>query len=156
MGGQPRPRVKLSPVEQIGIVVKDVDKTVEYYNSTFGLGPFHIREVELKGFTYRDQLCDCRLKVAFTRSGPVEIELIQVLEGETPHTDFLRERGEGLQHLRFSVNDFPSAVPKLAKEGIKPVWHRGAPVFAYLDTDKIGGVMFELLQEGIVRREEDE
>ena len=150
------PRVKLPPVEQIGIVVKDVDRAIEYYTSTFGLGPFQVREVELEGFTYRNQPCDCRLKVAFTESGPVQIELIEVLKGETPHTDFLRERGEGLQHLCFTVDDFAAAAAELAKEGIEPVWHRGVPVFAYLNTDKIGGVMFELLDERGTRGQKDD
>jgi methylmalonyl-CoA/ethylmalonyl-CoA epimerase len=140
------PRVKLPPIEQIGIVVNDVDRTIEYYGSVFGLGPFDVREVELKGFTYKHRQCDCRLKVAFARSGPVEIELIQVLEGETPHGDFLREKGEGLQHLRFMVDDCAGMLAELAKEGIEPVWHRGVPVFAYLNTDKVGGVVFELVQ----------
>ncbi len=140
------PKVKLPPVEQIGIVVKNVDRAIEYYSSTFGWGPFRVREVYLEGFTYRNQPCDCRLKVAFIQSGQVQIELIEVLEGETPHTDFLREKGEGLQHLRFTVDDFAATAAELAKKGIEPVWHRGIPVFAYLSTDNIGGVMFELLE----------
>jgi len=148
-------RVKLPPLDQIGIVVKDVDQVMEYYTSVFGWGPFQVREVELKGFTYRNQPCDCRLKVAYLQSGPVQIELIQVLEGETPHTDFLRERGEGLQHLCFRVDDFAATAAELAREGIGPVWHLpGVPVFAYVNSDDIGGVMFELVEKGRMGEQE--
>lgn len=142
-------KVKLPPVEQIGIVVKDVDKAIEFYSSIFGWGPFHVREANMEGFTYRGKKGSCRLKIALAKSGPIEIELIQVLKGETPHTEFLRERGEGLQHLRFRVDDLDATLPELAKEGIYPVFHqRVAPgvAFAYINSDKIGGVMFELFE----------
>ncbi len=82
------PAVRLPPVEQIGIVVRDVDRAVEFFGSVFGWGPFRVREGEQKGFTYDGRTGDCRLRMAFARSGDVEIELIQVLEGETPHSDF--------------------------------------------------------------------
>ncbi|GAF80790.1 unnamed protein product [marine sediment metagenome] len=150
MAKKQEPRVKLPPVEQVGIVVKDMERAMEYYSSTFGWGPFQVMELEMKGATYRGQPCDCRLKLAFARSGPIEIELIQVLEGETPHTEFLREKGEGLQHLRFSVDDIDGTLAKLAKEGIEPVFQHSYPEigisFAYLNTDKIGGVMIELIE----------
>ena len=146
-----QPKVKLPPVEQIGIVVKDVDRAIEYYSSNFGWGPFRVQEVHLDGFTYRGKPGSCRLKIAFAKSGPIEIELIRVLEGDTPHTDFLREKGEGLQHLRFRVDDLDKTLAELAKEGIQPVMYQRFPdfgtAFAYLNSDKIGGVMFELIEQ---------
>lgn len=151
MAKQHEPRVKLPPVEQIGIVVADIDKAVEYYSSVFGWGPFQVVEYETKGMTHRGKKGDCRLRLAFAHSGPIEIELIQVLEGETPHSEFLREKGEGLQHLRFHVDDLEGMLAELAKEGIEPVFHHSYPEFgisfAYLNTDKIGGVIFELIED---------
>ena len=156
MANQQEFLVQLPPVEQIGIVVKDMDQAIDYYSSTFGWGPFHVMDFEMKGATYRGQICDCRLKIGFYHADPVEIELIQVLEGDTPHTEFLRERGEGLQHLRFSVDNLDDMLAKLAKQGIKPVFQHSYPEigisFAYLDTDKIGGVMFELIETKKVER----
>ena len=29
---------------QVGVVVKDMDKAIEFYSSTFGFGPFEIME----------------------------------------------------------------------------------------------------------------
>jgi 4-hydroxyphenylpyruvate dioxygenase-like putative hemolysin len=150
MAEQQEPRVKLPPVQQVGIVVKDMDRAIEYYSSNFGWGPFQVREVKIEGFTYRGKTGSCRHKVAFAQSGPIQIELIQVLEGETPHTEFLREKGEGLQHLAFRVEDLDGILAELAKEGITPIFHHSflnlGIAFAYLNTDKIGGVMFELLE----------
>ncbi|GAI10437.1 unnamed protein product, partial [marine sediment metagenome] len=65
------PRVKLPPVEQVGIVVKDIDRAIEYYSSTFGWGPFQVMELEMKGATHRGKKGDCTLKLAFARSGQI-------------------------------------------------------------------------------------
>jgi len=142
--------IKLPPVEQIGIVVRDLDRAMEYYTSTFGWGPFEVHIADLNGVLYRGQLSDCKLKLAMTRSGPIEIELIQVLEGETPHTEFLRERGEGLHHLRFRIPDLDTILAEWAKLGIRPIWSKSYPefgvAFAYMDTTAIGGVMTELIE----------
>lgn len=143
------PTIRLPPVEQVGIVVRDVDQAVGFFSSAFGWGPFKIRESEMKGFEYDGRTGDCRLKMAFARSGNVEIELIQVLEGETPHSDFLRRHGEGMQHLRFRVDDCEGMLSALAGEGVEPLWSQkfpGVAEFAYLKTDKISGLMVELFE----------
>jgi catechol 2,3-dioxygenase-like lactoylglutathione lyase family enzyme len=151
MTEQKESRVKLPLADQIGIVVKDMDRAVAYYSSVFGWGPFSTMEVEVNGFTYKGKKGDCRLKIALASMGPIEIELIQVMEGKTPHSEFLREKGEGIQHLRFHVDDLDSMLAELAKDGIRPVFHHSYPeygiAFAYLNSDKIGGVMFELIEE---------
>jgi methylmalonyl-CoA/ethylmalonyl-CoA epimerase len=144
------PAVRLPPVEQIGIVVRDVDRAVDFFTSVFGWGPFKVREGEQKGFTYDGRMGDCRLKMAFARSGGVEIELIQVLEGETPHSDFLRRHGEGLQHLRFRVDDIDGMTAALAREGVEPLWSQrfpGVAAFAYMKANKTSGLMVELFEK---------
>jgi len=145
------PRLRLPPVEQIGIVVKDMDATMEFFSSVFGWGPWGVLDdLEMKDCLYRGKSCDARLKLAFAQSGSVEIELIQVLEGETIHTEFLRERGEGLHHLRFKVDDLDATLAELSKEGIEVLFRKNFPElgvdFAYLNTDKVGGIMIELIE----------
>ena len=143
------PAVRLPPVEQIGIVVRDAEQAVQFFSSAFGWGPFKIRESEMKGVTYDGRTGDCRLKMAFARSGGVEIELIQVLEGETPHSDFIRRHGEGLQHLRFRVDDCDGILKALAREGVEPLWSQifpGIAAFAYMKDDKTSGLMVELFE----------
>ena len=145
------PRVNLPPVEQIGIVVHDMDRAIDFYTSVFGWGPFQIQDFGEMEYDFRGQPVKATVKAAFAKSGPLEIELIQILEGETPHTEFLREKGEGLHHLRFRVDDLDGVLAELAKDGIKPVWGKKMPEFgisfAYLDTAQAGGVMVELIED---------
>jgi methylmalonyl-CoA epimerase len=143
--------MKLPPIEHIGIVVKDVEKAMESYGSVLGWGPFEALEIDLKEFTYRGHPCNARLKVALSQGGSVQIDLIEVLEGETPYSDFLREKGEGLHHLCCAaVDDLDSVLAELAAEGIEPVFHGALPDLglrvAYVAGDKTEGVMIELYE----------
>ena len=140
--------VLLPPVSQIGLVVRDLEKTVAFYHSTFGIGPFSIvPEVKFDGVILRGQPTNSKIKVAFADSGPLQIELIQPIEGENIYTEFLQAGNEGLHHLGFEVDDFEGMLAKFKSRGIEPIfWHNmGFMAFAYLDTGKIGGVIVELL-----------
>lgn len=140
--------IVLPPVSQVGIVVRDIEKTVALYYSTFGIGPFAIvPEVKFEGVILRGSPINAKIKVAFAQSGPLQIELIQPLEGENIYTEFLDTRGEGLHHLGFQVDDFDSMLAEFKSKDIEPVFwlNLGWMAFAYLNTETIGGVMFELL-----------
>jgi catechol 2,3-dioxygenase-like lactoylglutathione lyase family enzyme len=140
--------VVLPPVSQVGIVVRDIEKTAAFYYSTFGVGPFAIvPEVKFEGVILRGIPTNAKIKVAFAQSGPLQIELIQPLEGENIYTEFLDTKGEGLHHLGFQVDDFDSMLAEFKSKGIEPVFwlNLGWMAFAYLNTETIGGVMFELL-----------
>lgn len=149
--------VKLGPLSHIGIVVENMDKAVEYYSSVFGIGPFNTEIYDLNEFIHRGQPVNAKVKAAIANAGPVFIELIEVLEGETPHSEFLREKGEGLQHIAFTVDDIDGTLAKLAKDGIEPLMRYSLTIDgaekkqyeiheAYLDSDKIGGTTIQLME----------
>ena len=143
------PAMVLPPLDHVGIVVPDADRAVDYYSSVFGLGPFKVNEgAAMKEVNFRGRKEDCKLKSAVAKSGAVEIEIIQVLEGECPHRDFLREGRQGLHHLAFRVENLDSMLDSLAQRGIKPLWSKdfGVLSFAYLEPDTVGGLIFELIE----------
>jgi Glyoxalase/Bleomycin resistance protein/Dioxygenase superfamily len=140
--------IVLPPVRQIGLVVRDLEKAAALYYSTFGIGPFSIvPEVRFDGIILRGRPTDSKIKVGFADSGPLQIELIQPVEGENIYTEFLRSGNEGLHHLGFEVDNFEGMLAKFKRRGIEPVFWKSyrSMAFAYLDTGKIGGVMVELL-----------
>jgi len=129
-----------SKVDQIGIVVKDMKATMKFYEKMFGIEPFP---------TVESAIDSAKLKIGLFQLGEIQVELIQVLEGETIHSKFLKKRGEGLHHLGFFVKDIEKDLARLEKEGVK-VLERGTVLgivkFAYLDTEKTLGVILELIQ----------
>ena len=134
---------------QVAVVVKSVDETVKFYTEVFGIGPFEILEVNFPNATYHGQQAGYRGKRAFAKLGPVTLELIELIEGKTVHEDFLREKGEGLHHLGFTVKDLKKCEEEAEKLGLKVVQgmkREDGSGFIYLDSDRIGGAMFELIQ----------
>ena len=160
--------IKLGQISHVGIAVKDLDKAVEYYSSVFGIGPFKTQVYEMNQFIYRGKPANARVRAAIANCGPVFIELVQVLEGETPHTEFLRKKGEGIQHIAFRVDGLEAKLAELAKQGIEPVMryrllmeppadskgkaggrpNRGRVELneVYLNSERIGGAMIQLME----------
>jgi len=133
----------------LGIVVKNIDETMKYYEKSFGFGPFEIRYVDYPTAAYYGQVSGYRGKRAFFFMGPVQIELIELVDGKTIHEDFLREKGEGLHHLGFWVDNIEESKKQAEALGYKVIQsytRQDNTGFAYLDSDKIGGVLFEILQ----------
>ena len=134
---------------QVGIVVRNIDETLKYYKKVFGFGPFEIREVDYPTATYYGETAGYRGKRAFFYLGPIQIELIELRDGKTIHEAFLREKGEGVHHLAFEVKDLEEGKRKAEEAGLKVIQSFTRPDgsgFAYVDSDRIGGVSFELIQ----------
>ncbi len=134
---------------QVAIVVKSIDETVKFYTEVFGIGPFEIREVHFPHATYYGQKGGYRGKRAYAKLGSVTLELIELIDGKTVHEAFLKEKGEGLHHLGFEVKDLKKCEEEAEKLGLKVVQgmkREDGSGFIYLDSDRVGGTMFELIQ----------
>jgi methylmalonyl-CoA/ethylmalonyl-CoA epimerase len=137
-------------VFQVGVVVKNIDETVKFYQEVFGIGPFEIIHVDYSDATYYGQKVGYRGKRAFAKMGPFTLELIELVDGKTIHEDFLKDKGEGLHHLGFEVEDLKQSMKIAESKGLRITQsfmkEEGGLGFAYVDSDKIGGVIFELIQ----------
>jgi catechol 2,3-dioxygenase-like lactoylglutathione lyase family enzyme len=138
----------LPPVYQLGYVVNDIERACKYYESVFGTGPFsQVIDVNMDGALLRGKPVDTTIKVAFVQSGDVQIELIQPVAGENLYTEFLEERGEGIHHLAYQVEDLEAMKAVFTEKVGEPVFCRdmGVMEFAYFDTSEVGGLMIEFL-----------
>ncbi|MFW9902708.1 MAG: VOC family protein [Candidatus Thorarchaeota archaeon] len=130
---------KFPQIDQIGIVVKDMEKSLKFYEQIFS-PPFLTLEADVNSG---------KLKISLFQVGEIQLELIEVVEGETIHSIFLRETGGGLHHIGFIVEDIEEELIRLEKEGITVI-ERGIiqemVKFAYLDTQKRLGIILELIQ----------
>jgi len=144
--------IKLPSPSHIGVVVKDIDKTVEYYSSMWGLGPWKKLE---RSPTKEQMLADGAynwpygLRVAAARWGPMVLELLQPVEGKSIWADFLETNGEGIHHLCFDVSNWDEVVAQLKKQGAKLMI--GAKLegvaWCYFETSP-GGLLIEIKQGG--------
>ncbi len=136
----------------IGMVVRDMEKAIERFTA-LGIGPFKPRILPAENReTYRGKPFNPaeRVKIQITRIGNMELELIQPLEGPSPHREFLDVKGEGIQHLGFMVDDLGGAVKDLTEEGSEVMLTSefpGGGGVAYLDLNA-ADLIVELVQPG--------
>ncbi len=101
------PPVATDLVHHIGIAVADLDASIELYGSLFGLkpGPIIVRE-------------DIGVRGCFVPVGETNLEL---LEGTSPTsliTTHINQRGEGLHHVCFEVEEIAEKLKSLDALGI--------------------------------------
>ena len=140
-----------STLHHVTIAVKDMEKAVKYYESV-GIGPFKsfppLRDfVKVNG---KDKTAFFKYIVKEAQIGPVSLQLVQPpSDEESMYGEFLKQRGEGVQHLGFVVDDIDAAEATLRKLGLR-VTETGRRAdgsgFTYFDTDAIGGVTLEIRQ----------
>lgn len=98
-------QIRIPYLNQIGIVVKDVQKTAENYWKMLGIGPWLIITSQSYDQTHRGKPAHFKSKIAFAQVGPIELELMETLEGPTTFSDFMAEHGEGPHHLQYLVDN---------------------------------------------------
>jgi hypothetical protein len=109
---------------QIGVIVENLEQSIKMLEEVFGIGPFRVidwppqgRE-DLERF-YHNRPGDFTARMAFTELGPIELELIQPIHGQSIWQDFLEERGGGIHHIRFNVKEIEPVRDYLAENGIE-------------------------------------
>ncbi|MHB8105574.1 MAG: VOC family protein [Dehalococcoidales bacterium] len=139
-------------IMHIGVVVRDMNKTIARLTA-LGIGPFKPRILPLDAQeTYRGKpfIPSQRVAIQITQIGNMELELIQPINGESPHQEFLTKKGEGIQHLGFFVDNLKEEVDRLTDEGstvLLTSQFKGGGGVAYLDLD-VAGLIVELVQPG--------
>ncbi|MSO22828.1 MAG: VOC family protein [Acidobacteria bacterium] len=134
--------IVISKIEHIGIVVKDLEKSLRPYQELLGLKLRETEELDVEGAMTR---------LAFFPIGEVNVELVHT----TAHTglvaDFLKEHGEGIHHIAFEVEDLETVFQDLRSRGIQFVWDkiitgsRGSKV-AFFKAEEFNGIYIELVQ----------
>jgi methylmalonyl-CoA/ethylmalonyl-CoA epimerase len=140
----------LSNIHHVGVIVRDVDETAEYYES-LGMGPFEPLIVNGEDERIRGKLInDLKLKIRMGHIGPIRMELIEPVTGTgSIWKEVLERKGEGIHHLAFVVDDIEKAKAELIEKGLKLIFsarfnkNGGA---AYFETNKAGDLVLELFQ----------
>lgn len=147
----------LTTVNQVGIVVHDLEKSMKEYQEAMGIGPFDMLDLTSENSAIQGAVSPYHVRIALARNTtPVQVELIQVLKGETVHSKFLREKGEGIHHVGMLIEGgIEEKIAGLKERGIG-VLQRGEVFgrshFAYMDTVKTSGVIWELIDRYGLRK----
>jgi methylmalonyl-CoA/ethylmalonyl-CoA epimerase len=132
--------LELLDIDHVGMAVSDLDASVAEYRRLFGIEPSHRERVD-------DQGVD---EVLFA-VGSSFVQLLGALGPDTPVGRFLADRGPGLHHIAYRVDDVERALEHLRGEGVQlidetaRVGSRGS-LIAFVHPRAMGGVLVELVQ----------
>ena len=137
-------------LHHISIVVKDVEKTQTFYES-IGIGPWldYPPMKEYVKINVPDENGFYNLKIKCAQIGPVQLQLIEPGDGESLYKDHLREKGEGVYHIGFEVDDISAADAKIEALGLKMLSsgrRENGSGFSYLETASEAGVVLLVRQ----------
>ena len=152
VGTVPDDKILLREIVHACVVVRDVDKTTRNMTEKLGIGPW---EVRLKTYpesqaSVRGVPGECTYKFAYTKMGPITLELVETVKGRSIYQEFLEQHGEGLHHLGFPTPlPFDDELEKWEKMGIQPLQINRLDDpeegWAYMDTQKLTGFILEIL-----------
>ncbi|HER24753.1 MAG TPA: methylmalonyl-CoA epimerase [Candidatus Atribacteria bacterium] len=128
----------IEKIDHIGIAVKSIEKTSEFFSNMLGLKVTGEENVE-----------EQKVKVAFLPLGDSELELLESTAPEGPIARFIEKKGEGIQHIAFRVDNIEKTLEKLKKEGVrlideKPRYGAGGAKIAFLHPKDTNGILIEL------------
>lgn len=129
-------------IHHVGVAVADLDEAVLTYERLFAGRLEHRARVEGQG-----------VEAASMRVGESRVELLAPLGDDTPVGKFLANRGPGLHHLAYEVDDVATALAELEEQGaelIDATPHEGlfGLQVAFVHPDSVHGVLSEVVSRG--------
>lgn len=111
------------PPVQIGIVVRDLDRSLAIYAERMALGEWRCYTYGpgfLREATFRGQPASYAMRLALNSERP-QLELIESTQGPNLYEEWLREHGEGMHHLGYFVDSISETTHAMAAAGYPPV-----------------------------------
>lgn len=133
----------MNKVEHIGIAVKDLQTATSLYEKLLNTKVYKTEEITTEG-----------VKTAFLQTGPNKIELLEALNADNPIAKFIAQKGEGIHHIAFEVDDIKAEMARLKSEGFVLLSDEPKPgadnkLVCFVHPKSAGGVLMELCQERI-------
>lgn len=131
----------IKQIDHLGIAVRNLDESIEYYEKALGL---HCHG--------REEVASQKVKTAFFEAGDVHIELLEPTSEDSPIAKFLEKNGEGIHHIAFAVDDIEGQLNQVKEAGVRVIHEvpfEGAAnkLVAFLHPKSTGGVLTEFCME---------
>jgi methylmalonyl-CoA/ethylmalonyl-CoA epimerase len=95
-------------VDHIAIAVNDADRALENYKKILKIDNIDVEEVPNE-----------KVKVVMLNLEDTRLELIEPLEGTSPISKFLKERGEGIHHIAITADEIENDVNQAKANGMR-------------------------------------
>ena len=132
--------MKILGIDHIGIAVKNINQSMDFYRRGLGL--------ELGGI---EEIPDRDLKAGFIDVGATKIELIESTSDNSAIGKYIAKKGEGIHHICLLVDNIAKALEHFKSEGFElidsqPRGGAEGSKIAFIHPKAAGGVLIELKQ----------
>lgn len=100
--------MKIDRIEHIGIAVANLDVAMRYFEDVLNLKCYAVEEV-----------ADQKVRTAFFQVGETKIELLESTDPEGPIGKFIANKGEGIHHIAFAVDDVSASLNEVQDKGVR-------------------------------------
>ncbi|MBC8364284.1 MAG: methylmalonyl-CoA epimerase [Actinobacteria bacterium] len=131
----------LTQIDHVAIAVHDLEAAIDYHARAFGAEVCHREVVDRDG-----------VEEAMLRVGESYLQLTTGTRPDSPISRFLEQRGEGIHHIGYRVEDCTAALAAIVAAGGKAIdetprpGSRGTTV-AFVHPKGSFGTLIELVQE---------
>ena len=138
-------------VVQIGLIVKDIEKTSQAYADFLGVDKpewFLTDTVDKAHTEFKGKATKAQAKLAFFQMENITIELIEPVNGPSTWQEFLETNGEGVHHIAFEIEGMDEKIKMLAAKKM-PLIQKGdyeGGRYSYIDSSQQLKVLLELLE----------
>ena len=131
----------IKKLSHVGIAVKDLRSSIGLFSRLFG-----VTDVPT------ERVADQHVEVGFIRTGGASVELTASTSPESPIAKFIGNRGEGVHHLSFEVDDIRAEISRLTADGFQmidkePRVGAGGYWIAFIHPKSTNGVLVEISQK---------
>ena len=133
--------MKIIGIEHIGIAVKDLKTDAPFWKHILGIDHTHSEKVEAEGVL--TEIYD---------TGKGKVELLESLHPDSPVKKFLEDRGPGIHHVCFEVDDIYTSIKELKENNIRVICEKyrigveGYKV-VFIHPRSTGGILVELAEK---------
>ena len=132
----------LRRLDHVAIAVCNTDEALRYFCDQLGL--------QVAG---SEELASPHVRLTYLDTGNAYIQLLEPLDADGDLARWIDERGEGLHHICFGVDDVLAAARELAVDGAAPIEGSGrGRVSAFVPGPAVHGVRVECTE---FNRQED-
>lgn len=140
---------------QVGMVVSNLQTSMEKYVFKYGLGPMYV--LEFNSNNVEDMMIygkkkNYSMNLGVCTIGDVRFELIEPIS-KSIYSDYLNEYSDGIiHHLKLEVSDYFEAFEYFKSNGIKVIQHgkqlgdKGKNIYTYFDTRDVLGFIIEIVK----------
>ena len=131
----------MEKLEHIGIAVRNLDKSNMLFEKLLGKAHYKIEDVPSEG-----------VRTSFYDIGGLKIELLEATRADSPIAKFIENRGEGLHHLAFAVDQLEGKMKELSDQGFHLLSDKPKPgadnkKIVFIHPKATNNVLIELCEE---------